>query len=518
VKPQISPALFVLPKSAEPDMPHQANVSKRRNEVSKPVRRRSVASDDFGDEDIDDDALLNVSLGDLEFDHIENYANPMDLITRKNTAKNKTTKSSNVVDMIDDGNSNIFATNDEVDQPVQLDNGKWACNHPCKDKTGCKHLCCKTGLDKPPKKKAMTKRTPLDEYTSQIVEQKTSPKGKNTQTKLQLTASKRKSSAPIEELDLTQQEKKRKAEYATDGPRDYRDLHQLHRKVEATKFPQSLHSVMHTKPAYNYSEGGEHILTCLASQSNQQPQTESDYGEISFDDLTPQPVRTHSPGTQKAATCLSVVPESEKYVEYPCKVDEASQASENFGEDDSLLGDAMVGVLDSQHLQTEGDKDHDFAKKTEEDLELDLGEIVLSSRNLQADVLSQSHGDAIRDHSEHFRVADKGPWDEVLEQKPEHRSVSHSCYTQFLSQHSKRVNADREDVGLRKLELPKLTPQVDATLRDEYDEKTTEGIFNRSDVKPPLMTKVEDNPVPDAFRDLEPWLFKEFGDIVELVD
>lgn len=58
---------------------------------------------------------------------------------------------------------------DDQEQPVLLSNGKWACNHKCKDKTAfssllshsykehtdqttrCKHFCCREGLDKPPK-------------------------------------------------------------------------------------------------------------------------------------------------------------------------------------------------------------------------------------------------------------------------------------------------------------------------------------------------------------------------------
>ncbi|KAL1651912.1 ATP-dependent DNA helicase MER3 [Diplodia intermedia] len=35
--------------------------------------------------------------------------------------------------------------------PKRLDNGKWACNHKCKNKQQCKHTCCKEGLDKAPK-------------------------------------------------------------------------------------------------------------------------------------------------------------------------------------------------------------------------------------------------------------------------------------------------------------------------------------------------------------------------------
>ncbi|KAL4942666.1 hypothetical protein BDV06DRAFT_211637 [Aspergillus oleicola] len=36
-------------------------------------------------------------------------------------------------------------------ETVSLGNGRWACNHKCKDKTSCKHLCCREGLTNPPK-------------------------------------------------------------------------------------------------------------------------------------------------------------------------------------------------------------------------------------------------------------------------------------------------------------------------------------------------------------------------------
>lgn len=43
----------------------------------------------------------------------------------------------------------------EILEPFQMANGKWTCNHICRDgqllKSGhpCKHLCCRVGLDKP---------------------------------------------------------------------------------------------------------------------------------------------------------------------------------------------------------------------------------------------------------------------------------------------------------------------------------------------------------------------------------
>ncbi|KAF1812246.1 P-loop containing nucleoside triphosphate hydrolase protein, partial [Eremomyces bilateralis CBS 781.70] len=47
----------------------------------------------------------------------------------------------------------FFAAPDtsEPKEPKKLPSGKWECNHPCKDKAKCRHLCCKEGVDKPPK-------------------------------------------------------------------------------------------------------------------------------------------------------------------------------------------------------------------------------------------------------------------------------------------------------------------------------------------------------------------------------
>ncbi|GAA6026781.1 hypothetical protein JCM8097_005857 [Rhodosporidiobolus ruineniae] len=41
-------------------------------------------------------------------------------------------------------------------EPRQREDGKYECNHACHDKTSCKHLCCREGLDRPPRRKAKT--------------------------------------------------------------------------------------------------------------------------------------------------------------------------------------------------------------------------------------------------------------------------------------------------------------------------------------------------------------------------
>ncbi|OKP11203.1 ATP-dependent DNA helicase MER3 [Penicillium subrubescens] len=62
------------------------------------------------------------------------------------------------------GNNNWNADLEQQDdddgglEPIRLPNGNWACSHKCKDKTSCKHLCCREGLEKPPKPRKPRKR------------------------------------------------------------------------------------------------------------------------------------------------------------------------------------------------------------------------------------------------------------------------------------------------------------------------------------------------------------------------
>ncbi|KAI9069106.1 P-loop containing nucleoside triphosphate hydrolase protein [Trametes sanguinea] len=49
-------------------------------------------------------------------------------------------------------NANTQSTGNKIltSAPKQLDNGNYECNHTCKDKTQCRHMCCRDGLAKPP--------------------------------------------------------------------------------------------------------------------------------------------------------------------------------------------------------------------------------------------------------------------------------------------------------------------------------------------------------------------------------
>ncbi|KAI4686006.1 uncharacterized protein J4E88_003843 [Alternaria novae-zelandiae] len=485
-------------------------MSKRRTETTRPSRKASATSDDYGDGDVDDDALVNASFRDLDFDHIENYADPIDSITRKNTAKNKTTKnkddekSKRIVRPID-----TTAEQDDL-EPVQLANGKWACNHPCKDRSACKHQCCKTGMDKPSKKKAVAKRVPSGEDRPEPMQQPPPPKGKEKQTKLQLTASKRKISAPIDELDLTQQEKKQKADYGTNGPRDYRGLHQLHKTIQGKGLPSSLHSVKYTKPAYCYSQGGEHSLDFMGRSAAELHSASSDYGEFQFDE--PPADFNHPPHQSSQQSSLGDTQESDVYMDYEPAAPVASHESDAFDDDDSVLREAFIGLADSHNLQEIRESDTNTMQPFE--------------NVIDDDYMGYGEGDKQTDSSL-INSEDHVP------QKPEFSHPDHPRKAQIKS--SRSPFFDSEDSAEAKIaidipakvftspnmqqrmattrELHLAGDQQDACIDDEVA-----GILNMFGDEPAVVSLVEEKPVPEAFKDLEPWLFQEFGDIVELVD
>lgn len=112
--------------------------SKRAASGAKPGTKRTASTagfDEFDDAAIDDaDLVLAENDGFENIDDFDDDPGPSTSDTRKTQ---KTAASKN------HGNP--------TREPRQLANGKWACNHNCKDKNSCKHLCCREGLDKKPK-------------------------------------------------------------------------------------------------------------------------------------------------------------------------------------------------------------------------------------------------------------------------------------------------------------------------------------------------------------------------------
>lgn len=509
VKPQIAPSMFPTPKPLDSDTAQQPNTSRRRVETTRPTRKPSATSDDFGDDGLDDDELMKVAVGDLEFEHIDNFANPTDAIKRKNTAKNKTAKGKIAA------KPNNAAVEDDDAAAVQLANGKWACNHKCKDKIVCKHLCCKEGTDKPPKKTAAAKRTASGEHHPLSTQGPLTQKANERQTKLQLTASKRKVSSPIEELDLTQQEKKRKADYASNGPMDYRGLHQLHKTIQKKNPPSTLHSIMHKKPTYCYSQGGEHRLTFMDQQSAKRPETSSDYGDLPFDELSSQFDHSEPQVTEPDLTTLNDKLETNDFMDYSAAPPAGSRGSDTFGDDDSLLGDAMVGLADSQNLQQMSNATDDVMGPLEEALDKE------NETRFFDDDFSMDMG---------FAANDENDWSHGKEVLPEAPGISAGPSQKLRAPFLDSTSSPKPQYGgfepaktmvtpseLQDVKQPKSSLEAsrhepnDKTAEEEVDLLDLLDMFDDEPVK-------EQKPVPEAFKDLDPWLFQEFGDVVELVE
>lgn len=508
MKPQIAPSMFpVSSKASEPSIPQQSNTSKRRTEPAKPGRKKSNTSDDFGDDGIDDDELVRVSFADLDFEHIDNYPNPIDALTRKNTAKNNA--KINTKSQTKPGNS----VDDGLEQePVQLSNGKWACKHACKDKNACKHLCCKEGMDKPPKKAAVTKHpAPGNDRISASQTAKTSAP-KSTQSKLQLTATKRKISSMVEELDLTQDEKKqRKTEYTRSGPRDYRDLHQLHKSVQKKEPPSTLHSVMHNKPAYCYSQGGEHKLSFLQQPSTQGEEL-SDYGEDGLSEL-PSDFDVMGPGFfPRDSTEQDAAMVADEMTTNPDMRPASAYGSDTFGDEDSLLGDAMIGLADSQNLQSMNDANAESWQSADQGESMDL-RMAIQDENFDIGIDESTFY-----NSHFFEEGDdqtKGPASTIQAPAQKHQArgpfldSTSSCGPVTMT-HEPAVSTFAQPVANASSSMvrPGAAQKLEVTELGTLD--LLEAMGSPS-IKEELF-------VPAAFEGVEPWLFHEYGDVVELVD
>jgi ATP-dependent DNA helicase HFM1/MER3 len=376
-------------------------------------------------------------------------------------------------------------------------------------------------MDKPPKKKTTTKRVSSGKDRPQPQQKEPTQKGKETQTRLQLTTSKRKSLAPIEELDLTQQEKKRRADYDTDRPKDYRNLHQLHKTIQGNDLPSSLHSVMRKNPAYCYSQGGEYNLTFLDQPADRWPPTSSDYGDVPFDEPPSHFHRYQQADTQQDTIQLSGGPESEDYADCQTTAPTASRGPDTFGDDDSLLGDAMIGLADSHDLREVNEDNYDVMQPLEETLDYEDG-IGYGDDHFQMDADLGSYGNGIYDAPEEVHTPVEGAHSCKA---PTKESRYLFCGGMSSPQPEKSgfrsAKTMLKGTELGELAQLKAASPISRPTRNEQPtpmEVEVPDILDRFEDELVNDVPAKKKPIPDAFKDLEPWLFQEFGDIVELVD
>ncbi|KAI9052221.1 hypothetical protein LZ554_003579 [Drepanopeziza brunnea f. sp. 'monogermtubi'] len=239
-------------------------------------------ADEFGNDDVEDDDMLaavtgvdtspprvetqpqadrekNDGYGSEDFIDIEEAEMLSKAATVEKTKKNKVTKEP------------------EFHEPFQMANGKWTCNHICRDgkllKNGksCKHLCCREGLDKPRKAKRKASLAGIGEEASASKTSETAttgggkPEKKKTSSgagsakprALQNSQPKLKLSSNHDDSDLEDVEIINLADvlspvsYSKMAPRDYRKLHELHTSIQPDKASQRLTQ----KPKFSYADG-----------------------------------------------------------------------------------------------------------------------------------------------------------------------------------------------------------------------------------------------------------------------
>ncbi|GAA6006352.1 hypothetical protein JCM11491_004924 [Sporobolomyces phaffii] len=82
-------------------------------------------------------------------------------------------------------------TEEEVDstEARRRGDGKYECGHHCGDKTKCKHLCCREGLDRPPRKAAAPKKRKVSKSRSNSLDQTATLTTSKTQSRIPMQAS-----------------------------------------------------------------------------------------------------------------------------------------------------------------------------------------------------------------------------------------------------------------------------------------------------------------------------------------
>jgi ATP-dependent DNA helicase HFM1/MER3 len=531
VKPKIAPSMFTVSKLMEREPLHQSNTSKRRTESLEVQRNQLHPRDDYGDNEIDDNELLNMPLGDLDFDDIDNFSSIADITTRNGALNNDANKKRDIARPVD-----TFLDDDHEPGPVQLDNGKWACNHRCKDKTACKHMCCREGVEKPPKK--VPKKASNDKSASQSTSQISGQKDKKLQTKLQLTTTKRKNSELVEQLDLTQPEKKSKSGSVSKNP-EYRRLEHLHQSVQKNKLTPSTSNIFPKRPEKVYDESGRG-LSFLHPSATQRHETSSDYGDMHIDEFPPEP-----PNYGNELSYADYIPDSTSAMamDYSTKVPVASQQSDTF-DDDSLLGDAMIGLADSQHLASMPAFNDSGVRFSEEPTGIDYDyEADIHDDDFPMSINSADLNDIGPNKAGHLESTSYNPPHDVSkypsEAQPELAHFQPEKAISDPSELGKPRGIEPEGASsltTNRREISDKSWDFDASIFDilsqpdevqdnaKLDGSTGDNVkldceasdlSKQHDISSSAVKKEE---IADDFKGLQPWLFEEFGDIVEIDD
>ncbi|KAJ9236294.1 hypothetical protein DTO166G5_4056 [Paecilomyces variotii] len=184
---------------------------------------------------------------------------------------------------------------DDQERPTQLPNGKWACNHKCKDKSSCKHFCCRDGLEKPPrtnKKQASTSESRRDPNLNQLTISASLKKDVSTTCNTPKTARKVNRIDSIEIVDLSQSSSKKLSALDKSSSDNWQCSNTDMSKASKLKHPS--HSSSEILPQ-KHATGSYIDLDPDLIHANKRSSS-SEYGDSGLDDLPSPSVLLDSHG------------------------------------------------------------------------------------------------------------------------------------------------------------------------------------------------------------------------------
>ncbi|TVY22859.1 ATP-dependent DNA helicase [Lachnellula hyalina] len=338
------------------------------------TRRDSFSDNEFWDDDIRDEDLLAANIVIKKPENHRDSDNFPDVDDYDHTPAGSVAK---------------FAKSAPVLEPFQMANGKWSCNHSCRDgnllKSGqpCKHKCCHEGLDKP----KILRKSSIGTSQQSLSSKEASIKGGEGQAQKQFmensqakrlnskatasnqsktmangkAANKSKLSNPklkemkpwddnsddLEILDMAQD--LAPVSYADFAPHDFRKLNTLHNSVQ--KNQPKFTSLPKQKPQFDYGSGKEARLPF-------HPNSENDDDVFGSDDEVDLPSPSILLGGQrKSSSPLKTGPVHLTY-------QEESDISSFQDESLASLEAGMIGLSDSMVLRESTPRiDSSFANK-----------------------------------------------------------------------------------------------------------------------------------------------------------
>jgi ATP-dependent DNA helicase HFM1/MER3 len=244
----------------------------------------------------------------------------------------------------------------------------------------------------------------------------------------------------------------------------------------------------------------------------------SDYGDAHFDELSSYFDANHASPTQHDISELDVSIDSVDLTDYPATAPVVSRRSDTFGDDDSLLGDAMVGLADSQTLQETSETNDCATRLFEDEQNMDF-ESGFYDDDFPVEMFDNTGDDNYCRVRESVTATDAVPvvsLDAPLHTKrvPFYDSTSSPRSRPNDPKPALAPVGDTEKKEVKQPQLDKPTSRNIENNNAMADNVEVMDLLDMSDDEPVR----EEKAVPEGFKELDPWLFAEFGDIVELVD